>query len=116
MASFEDVAGALECSLVIQDGFTARSEAGESPPLRVRIGMAAGEPVQRNDDIFGSTVNLASRVCDAADAGRILVSETVHQLGTDCGFSFDTAGERSLKGFSDPTPVFELRGPADTGD
>jgi class 3 adenylate cyclase len=108
MAAFEDVTRALDCSLAIQDGFDARTDAGESPPLRVRIGMAAGEPVQRNDDIFGNAVNLASRVCDAADAGRILVSKAVHELGSEHGFSFDDAGERTLKGFADPTPVFEL--------
>ncbi|MGI9646905.1 MAG: nickel-binding protein [Acidimicrobiia bacterium] len=113
MASFEDVARALECSLAIQDGFDARAEAGQSPTLRVRIGMAAGEPVHHNDDIFGNAVNLASRVCDAADAGGILVSETVHELGTDRGFAFDAAGDRTLKGFSDPTPVFELLRAAD---
>lgn len=70
--------------------------------------MAAGEPVQHNADIFGTAVNLASRVCDAADAGHILVSEVVHDLGIKDGFSFSEADERRLKGFSDPTPVFEL--------
>ena len=41
----------------------------------VRLGttfgdVAAGEPVDHNDDMFGSTVNLASRICAAADAGH----------------------------------------------
>lgn len=108
MASFEDVGRALECSVALQDGFDERTRSGDTPELRVRIGMAAGRPVHHNDDIFGSSVNLASRVCDAADAGRILVSDVVHELGTQKGFSFDQADARMLKGFSDPTPVFEL--------
>ena len=107
MASFDEVARALECSMAIQDGFEARDAEGETP-LRVRIGMAAGEPVFHNDDIFGSAVNLASRICDAADAGRILVSDVVHDLGATSGFSFRDADERVLKGFPEPTPVFEL--------
>jgi class 3 adenylate cyclase len=108
MASFDDVAHALQCSVAIQDGFDNRAGSGETPELRVRIGMAAGEPVHHNDDIFGSAVNLASRVCDAAEAGRILVSNNVRDQGIEKGFAFDEADERLLKGFAEPTRVFEL--------
>ena len=78
-------------------------------PHQVRIGMAAGEPVAHNDDLFGAAVNLASRICDAADARQILVSDLVQELGAKGGFSFQATGERPLKGFSDPTRVYELR-------
>ena len=64
MASFDDVASALECSMAIQAGFEARAANAPSPELRVRIGIAAGEPVDHNGDLFGSTVTLASRICD----------------------------------------------------
>ncbi|MDH3606299.1 MAG: DUF4242 domain-containing protein [Acidimicrobiia bacterium] len=108
MASFEDAAHALRCAATIQDGFDGRSDAGEKPELRVRVGLAAGEPVRHNDDIFGSAVNLASRICDAADAGHILVSDVVRDLGVEEGFSFEAADERALKGFTEPIEVFEL--------
>lgn len=70
--------------------------------------MAAGEPVDHNDDMFGSAVNLASRICDAADAGHILVSDVVHDLGVRRGFSLREADALALKGFSEPVRVFEL--------
>jgi class 3 adenylate cyclase len=108
MASFDDVASALQCSLAIQAGFEARSAEGLTPDLRVRIGIAAGEPVDHNDDLFGSTVTLASRICDAADAGRILTSALVRDLGSERGFAFNGGRDVVLKGFSDPTRVFEL--------
>lgn len=108
MAAFDDVARALECAVLIQDGFAQRTAAGATPPLRVRIGMAAGEPVDRNDDLFGATVNLASRICDAAQAGQTLVSDIVHELGTECGFSLREAEARVLKGYAVPTRMFEL--------
>ncbi|HEX5149307.1 MAG TPA: nickel-binding protein, partial [Candidatus Limnocylindrales bacterium] len=98
MASFEDVVRALDCAASIQVGFDARNVSVEAPALRVRIGLAAGEPVDRNDDIFGSTVNLASRICEAADAGQVLVSGVVRDLGAAHGFAFRDAGERLLKG------------------
>ena len=108
MAAFDDVASALECAIAIQAGFAARTAAGATPDLRVRIGVAAGEPVDHNDDLFGSTVTLASRICDAADAGRILTSDLVCELGRPQGFVFDGGREVVLKGFSGPTRVFEL--------
>ena len=108
MAAFDDVADALGCSLAIQSGFEARTAASASPELRVRVGIAAGEPVDHNDDLFGSTVNLASRICDATDAGHILTSDLVHELGTQRGFVFDGGRDRELKGFPGLTRVFEL--------
>lgn len=108
MASFDDVARALQCTLAIQAGFDGRTAAGATQPLRVRLGMAAGEPVDHNDDVFGSTVNLASRICDAAAVGHPLVSELVHDLGIKNGFSFGQAREVVLKGFPGAIPVFEL--------
>ena len=110
MASFEDVAKALEGALAIQEGFRASIGEGGKPRYRVRIGLAAGEPVDHNDDLFGATVILASRICDAADSGEVLVSELVHEIGSTSGFSFDAVERRTLKGFSQPVAVSRLLG------
>jgi class 3 adenylate cyclase len=107
MASFSDLAGALECSLAILDGFEARDAAGAARGLRVRIGIAAGEPVDHNDDLFGSTVNLARRICDAAEAGHVLGSDVVRDLGIEQGFAFGARLDLTLKGFG-VVPVYEL--------
>jgi class 3 adenylate cyclase len=108
MASFDDVGLGLTCAVAIQDGFTRRNATSGEAPLRVRIGIAAGEPIDRGDDLFGSTVTLASRICDAAAGGQVLTSEAVRDLGVDIGFHFATAGTRELKGFKDPVDLFEL--------
>jgi class 3 adenylate cyclase len=108
MASFDDLAGALSCSLAIQDGFDARAADGAGPVLRVRIGIAAGEPVDHNDDLFGATVTLASRICGAAAPGQILASQLVRELGTAEGFRFDAGRDVELKGFVGLTHVYGL--------
>ena len=110
MASFDDVGRALEGALAIQAGFAARATGADTRELRVRIGMAAGEPVDHNDDLFGSTVNLAARICEVAAGGQILVSEAVRDLGVEEAFTFREADPRTLKGFAGPTRVFELLG------
>lgn len=108
MASFDRVADALDCALAVQAGFRARSDVGGTPVLRVRIGLAAGEPVDHNGDLFGATVNLASRLCGAARPGTVLVSDVVHELGSASGFAFAEVDPRTLKGFATPVPAFEL--------
>ena len=108
MAAFDDVGRALGCAAAIQDGFEKRNTADSGPALHVRIGIAAGEPVDRGDDLFGSTVTLASRICDAASGGQVLVAEVVRDAGVDAGYRFRDAGARPLKGFQDPIHLFEL--------
>lgn len=108
MASFDEVGAALSCALAIQDGFAERNAAPPERALHVRIGLAAGEPVDRGDDLFGATVNLASRICDAAAADQVLVSDSVHEHAAGLGYRFLDAGVHQLKGFAEPVPLFEL--------
>jgi class 3 adenylate cyclase len=115
MASFDEVASALDCALAIQDGFRAVLGAEGQPRYRVRIGLAAGEPVDYNDDLFGATVILASRICNAAPPGDIVVSQAVHEIGSTSGFSFGAVERQALKGFADPVPVFRLLGRVGAG-
>ncbi len=103
MASFVSAVAAMRCATEIQRQL-ARADAGEFP-VRVRIGAAAGEPVDRNNDIFGCTVQLAARLCAHAAPGQILVSNVVAELCIGKGLKFDQRGEVSLKGFDRPVNV-----------
>jgi class 3 adenylate cyclase len=113
LASFVDVTDALQCSLAVTRSFDERLLADSGPALKVRIGLAAGEPVDHNDDIFGAAVTLANRICAAAVPGHVLVSDVVHDLGVGHGFIFDGGSDRLLKGFSHPAHLYELIGVAD---
>jgi class 3 adenylate cyclase/pimeloyl-ACP methyl ester carboxylesterase len=110
MASFPTASGALECAIDIQRAIASRID-GERPgePLRVRIGVNAGEPVAEGDDLFGTAVQLARRICDAGQGAEILASDVVRQLAAGKGFLFADRGVMSLKGFEDPVRVYELR-------
>ena len=101
MASFVSAAAAVRCAAQIQRELAQR--AGEkNHPIKVRIGAAAGEPVERNSDIFGSTVQLAARLCSHAEPEQIVVSSVVADLCIGKGLMFRPLGEVSLKGFDQP--------------
>ena len=71
--------------------------------LTIRCGLHSGEiEVRENSDISGSAVNLASRIMDAADNGRIFVSSTVRELLLGGAQEFDDRGPHDLKGFDQP--------------
>jgi len=109
MASFTSASAAVECAVAIQRAFQVHSEAHPGEQIQVRIGLNAGEPLAEGDDLFGTAVQLASRICSRADAGKILVSDVVRQLVAGKGFMFADRGETELRGFEDPVRVFEVR-------
>lgn len=107
LLAFDGVPAALKCCDRIQrDLADWRAETGS--PIHVRIGITTGEPVDHNDDLFGTAVNLAARLCSEADRDGVLCSDDVRTRGSDAGFGFVAAGERSVKGFDEPVPVFTL--------
>ena len=102
MASFVSAAAAVRCAAQIQRELAQRARDQSNHPLKVRIGGAAGEPVERNSDIFGSTVQLAARLCSHAEPEQIVVSSVVADLCIGKGLMFRPLGEVSLKGFEQP--------------
>jgi class 3 adenylate cyclase len=102
MASFVSAAGAVRCAIQIQRELAKHEEANPERPLKVRVGAAAGEPVEQNNDLFGSTVQLASRLCDHAQPEQILVSNAIAELCIGKGLQFEDLGEVVLKGFGSP--------------
>jgi class 3 adenylate cyclase len=98
MAAFLSAADAVACGLTIQE----RMESEGPEPIKVRVGLNAGEPIEDSDQLFGMAVNLASRLCDAAGTGEVLVSDVVRGLTMGKGFRFEDRGEMVLKGFPDP--------------
>ena len=113
MASFPLTSHAVEASVAIQRAAAAHSEANPDDAFRVRAGLNAGEPVAEKSpdghgDLFGSAVQLARRVCDAAPAGSIYVTDVVRQLVAGKGLAFADQGAHDLRGFEDPVTVYEV--------
>jgi class 3 adenylate cyclase len=110
MASFLSPAASIECAIAIQRSLAAHSMLDRTHPMfAVRIGINAGEPVIEGGDLFGTAVQVASRICTRAEPRQILVSDVVRQLVAGKGFLFADRGETELRGFEDPVRLFEVR-------
>ena len=102
MAAFLSAASAIRCGVAVQRELARHAEERPDQPLQVRIGLAAGEPLERQNDFFGSTVQLAARLCAQAAPEEILVSNVVAELCLGKGLRFRDMGEVTLKGFEQP--------------
>jgi len=102
MAAFTSAAQAVRCTSTVRAEFERRAAERPDAPVQVRIGVDAGEPVERQGDFFGSTVQLAARLCARAEPGQALVSTAVTELCAGSGLRFQDVGDVVLKGFERP--------------
>jgi adenylate cyclase len=73
----------------------------------VRVGMHTGPAVQRGEDWFGATVNLAARVSGAAGGGEVLLTEATRAGAGDVqGIRLVEHGQQELRNISEPVPLF----------
>lgn len=85
------------------------------PALQVRVGLHSGHVVaymvasefSKVYEIGGAAQHLAARLEQAAEANQIYVSEACHNLA-DGHVRFEQLGDKSLRGFSQPVPVYRI--------
>jgi adenylate cyclase len=78
----------------------------ELPTLRA--GIACGPAFQRSGDVFGHSVNLASRVTGIARPGSVLVSQEVRDAAPEA-YEWSFAGKHRLKGLKEPQALHRAR-------
>lgn len=95
---------AADAALALLESF-----AGDSAVPELRVGLATGLVVSRMGDVFGTTVNLASRLTALARPGSVLCDHaTAEELGTGSGFATVPLWRRPLRGLGMVEP-FALR-------
>ncbi|MEM9282880.1 MAG: adenylate/guanylate cyclase domain-containing protein, partial [Verrucomicrobiota bacterium] len=109
-----DAANAAACAL---DMIQVRRELNESleTPIEIGVGLASGEAVagcmgstdRLNFTVVGARVNLASRLCSAADSMSVLIDRnTLDEIQAQA--TVTPVSELELKGFSVSMEAFEL--------
>lgn len=84
------------------------TEHPDAPPLHLRVGLQAGDVLERDGRLFGDCVYVAKRLTDASKAGQVLLSEEILGRLGDVGESFRFVDKTTLKGQSRPTRMHEL--------
>lgn len=108
MLAFKTPLEAVRAAVQIQSEVRVHNEIMPLLPLKLRVGLSTGKPIKAGEDLFGSTVQLAARVCALADVGQIVVSEAVTEACSGAGFAFTNMGSRSLKGFPEAQTVYGI--------
>jgi class 3 adenylate cyclase len=100
LAVFDSSVDAVVAGQRIQEGVSLYNrQADKNRQIGVRIGINAGEIATDNGDVIGLPVAVASRVCDKADGGQILITDTVRLLiGRRARFPYVSVGAHALKG------------------
>jgi adenylate cyclase len=108
MLHFPDAKRGLNAALALVQALS--TDGGVS----AHAGVQAGPVIERDLDLFGRTVNLASRLADAAGQGEVLVGQTVRDAVDSPTVRFEPADRTVLKGITEPGPLFRVivdRGP-----
>jgi len=106
LARFAGAAEAVDAAVAIQQ---ASAELGRlHGPVALRVGVAVGDVTVEDDDVFGTPVIVACRLCAEAAPGEILVADLVRAMTYGRGgHEFEERGVFDLKGI--PGPVQAAR-------
>jgi class 3 adenylate cyclase len=106
---FESVTEALDAGLQLVAAGAVATTANPIRPIRVAVGIHAGETTGWEEGPVGSAVNIAARVCAKAEAGEVLVTETVRSLvRTARPYRAIALGSQRLKGVSEAIPLYRM--------
>jgi len=101
---FDNVNEALACTLRMQQSFMLKDRL-----VPVRIGINVGEVVYRDNNIFGDSVNLTSRIESMGVPGAILLSRSAQQqVKNNRNYQLTSLGYFDFKNIDEPTEVFAV--------
>jgi class 3 adenylate cyclase len=108
MAEFAEPSAAVEAAIEAQRAIREKF-VDSDVPVRIRIGINAGEPIEEDGDLHGASVVIAKCLESAADTNGILVSDVVKQAVSGKEFDFEDRGAVELKGFDEPMRAWAVR-------
>jgi len=119
MATFPSPDRAVRAAMKMRGAMRQINESRGSEDLALNIGLHEGPclavMLDERQDYFGQTVNVASRVQGLADPSAILVTKpiveaaNVAKILSDAGMKATERQAYTLRGISEPVPVYELR-------
>jgi class 3 adenylate cyclase/pimeloyl-ACP methyl ester carboxylesterase len=111
LGEFPSAVEAVGCAIKLQQRLKVRNEdTPEEQRMELRIGIHLGDILADGERIYGDGVNIAARLEGLAEAGGVLVSESVRlAVGSRLPVVYESAGEHPLKNISDPVRAYRVR-------
>lgn len=103
---FDSARQAVACGIGLQQATTQASTPDR--PIRVGVGVHAGEPVPHEGQFVGSAVNVAARLAQNAAAGDLLISDTVRGLLRTSDLPPLEERQVTMKGITDPPRAYAV--------
>ena len=109
LISFLSPQNAVNCGITMQDNLKKFNEKQiEKDKIVIRVAINTGEVETTEKDVFGTTVNLASRVESVTEGGEIFLTENVIISLQNSKIPIKELGEYTFKGISDPVKLYKV--------
>jgi adenylate cyclase len=110
LAEFPSAVEAVRCAIDVQESLRTRNLAyPASRQMSFRIGITIGDVVERDGDLLGDGVNIASRLGGIAQPGGLCVARTVYeQVANKLSVEFVDIGEQEVKNLPVPIHAYAL--------
>ena len=103
LCTFDSAVDAIKCAKEAQDDFLSE------PRIPVRIGLHSGDVFFEADNVYGDSVNIASRIESLGVAGSILFSKRIRQhIENQPDFKIELLGEFDFKNVNKTMQVYAL--------
>lgn len=111
LVEFRSALEAVRCAIKMQQALSQRNLENTSVrQIQIRIGIHVGDIVRVDGDVYGDTVNLASRIESVSGPGEIAISSQVYQqVVNKITFPIEKLGEYKLKNIATPTLVYRIQ-------
>ncbi len=103
LCTFDSAVAAVQCAKEVQQIFQTE------PKVPVRIGLHSGDVFFEKDNVFGDSVNIASRIESLGEAGAVLFSKQIKRhIANQTEFKVQSLGEFHFKNVEKTMEVFAL--------
>ncbi|MCI4348544.1 MAG: adenylate/guanylate cyclase domain-containing protein, partial [Thermoplasmata archaeon] len=110
LVEFGSALNAVQCAVEIQRVLGKHNlSTPDEATIRIRIGIHLGDVVETEGDVFGDSVNIASRIEPLAESGGICVTAQVFdQVQNKLDLRFERLGVPELKNVRVPIAVYRI--------
>ncbi len=117
LVEFDSALRAVQCAIDIQHQLRERNSRPGVAPIQLRVGVHLGDVEERESDIFGDAVNIASRIEPLAVPGGVCISgEVFSQVRNKISNRLEKLPPTVLKGVQTPMDIYRVALPWEVPD